>query len=453
MADGGMWDVAVIGGGAAGLAAAGALAAGGADVVLLEARGRLGGRVHTLHDAAWPLPVELGAEFIDVPGPAFDALRTMGGTAYRSSGGQWDVALGKARPLDYAGTIGQVLGRLDPPPERDQPFRQWLEACCADADDNARFLALKYVEGFHAADLDRVGVHWLAQAARQVAGGGGNVRWHPLGGFDLAVRGLAAACPGARVLQPPLTGHCEVRLGTVVRAVNWGRHGSELHCISRFGSELEPVRAHRVLVTVPLGVLQAPEGSQGAIRFTPALDEKRGILGKLAMGNVLKLVFRFREPFWEDVLEWCGDDGTREHKFLMDVGEFPAWWTPSPVAAPVLTAWAGGGAATRVLAQQGDHVAHALGELASVLDVPIDRVQAEVVDWRRHDWHADPFSRGAYSYVPADALPAQRSLAEPVDDVVFFAGEATAEGGWVGTVDGAILSGRRAATEILRSLS
>ena len=69
MGDGERFDVAIIGGGVAGLAAAGELAAHGVSVALLEARGRLGGRVHTLYDPAHPLPVELGAEFIDVPGP------------------------------------------------------------------------------------------------------------------------------------------------------------------------------------------------------------------------------------------------------------------------------------------------------------------------------------------------------------------------------------------------
>ena len=65
-----------------------------------------------------------------------------------------------------------------------------------------------------------------------------------------------------------------------------------------------------------------------------------------------------------------------------------------------------------------------------------------------HDWHDDPFSRGAYSYVPVDGLPAQQTLAQPLSDKLFFAGEATCTG-HVGTVHGAIQSGQRAAREIL----
>src|SRR3954468_7706237 len=105
-------DVAIIGGGVSGLTAARVLADAGLRVVLVEARGRLGGRIHTLHDPAFPLPVELGAEVVDVPGPAFDAIRSLGGAAYRSSGGQWEVAAGVARCLDMDDSVERVLGRL-----------------------------------------------------------------------------------------------------------------------------------------------------------------------------------------------------------------------------------------------------------------------------------------------------------------------------------------------------
>jgi len=436
------FDVAIVGGGVAGLAAAGELAAHGVSVALLEARGRLGGRVHTLYEPAYPLPIELGAEFVDVPGPAFDAIRAMGGAAFRSTGGMWEVAGGVARCLDFDDSVQRILDELDPPPEQDEPFAAWLDEHCGDASPHARALVERYVEGFHASELDRVGVKWLAETIEGTGGGGGEVRWHPLGGFGLAVRGLAAA----------LGRRCDVRLGSAVHRVDWRRGHAELHCRSRFGADLDPVRAARVLVTVPLAVLQATDGA-GAIRFAPELGEKREIVGQLAMGNVVKITFRFASPIWDDVLKWRGDgEGTREHKLFMADADFPAWWTPSPVAAPVLTAWAGGGAARRVLERGGDLAGRALESLARMLDVPRARVEAEVVDWRRHDWHADPFTRGAYTYVPAGALDAQAALGQPVDGTLFFAGEATAEDGWNGTVDGAIRSGKRAAGEILQSL-
>jgi monoamine oxidase len=66
-----------------------------------------------------------------------------------------------------------------------------------------------------------------------------------------------------------------------------------------------------------------------------------------------------------------------------------------------------------------------------------------------HDWQSDPFSRGAYSYGMAGADGAQKALANPVENTLFFAGEATDVTGHNGTVHGAIASGHRAAKEIL----
>jgi monoamine oxidase len=70
-----------------------------------------------------------------------------------------------------------------------------------------------------------------------------------------------------------------------------------------------------------------------------------------------------------------------------------------------------------------------------------------------HDWQADPFSRGAYSYAKVGADGAHAALASPVGNTLFFAGEATDTGGHNGTVHGAIASGERAAAEILTSIS
>lgn len=437
----GRYDVAVIGGGVAGLAAARDLGAAGLRVALLEARDRLGGRVRTLHDPAWPLPVELGAEFIDVPGPAWDALRLAGGTAYRSAGGFWEVDDGRARALDLSAVTERVLGRLGEA-EGDMSFRDFLDRHCDGLDEHARRLALRYVEGFHAAEAERVGVRWLETTTEGAGGGGGDVRQHPLGGFDGVARGL----------RMQLGERCDVRLNTVVTAIHW-RHGEvELRCRSRTGGELDSVTAVRVVVTLPLGVLRA-EGGEGAVRFDPALPRtKREAVERLAMGSVVKVALRFREALWEEALEFPETEGDAppEHKFLMAEGDFSAWWTPSPVLAPVVTAWAGGGFAKRILASGDDPVALALDRLARMLGRDRRWVESRLEGFHRHDWDADPFARGAYSYGTVGGVEAQAALRQPVDDTLFFAGEATAERGWNGTVDGAIETGRRAAREILR---
>src|SRR5436305_8799723 len=70
-----------------------------------------------------------------------------------------------------------------------------------------------------------------------------------------------------------------------------------------------------------------------------------------------------------------------------------------------------------------------------------------------HDWQNDPFSRGAYSYGKVGAAAAQQALGAPIENTVFFSGEATDTSGHNGTVHGAIASGHRAAEEMIYARS
>jgi monoamine oxidase len=69
-----------------------------------------------------------------------------------------------------------------------------------------------------------------------------------------------------------------------------------------------------------------------------------------------------------------------------------------------------------------------------------------------HDWPADPLSRGAYSYETVASQGARAQLAKPVEDTLFFAGEATDTSGQASTVAGALASGQRAGQELLKSM-
>ena len=93
-----------------------------------------------------------------------------------------------------------------------------------------------------------------------------------------------------------------------------------------------------------------------------------------------------------------------------------------------------------------------IGQALSSLHALLGRrpeIESELESAHFHDWQADPFSRGAYSFVLVDGEKARKSLAEPISDTLFFAGEATDFEGEAGTVAGAIQSGRRAAREII----
>jgi len=85
-----------------------------------------------------------------------------------------------------------------------------------------------------------------------------------------------------------------------------------------------------------------------------------------------------------------------------------------------------------------------------MVGLPRARLEGLLESWLTHDWRRDPWSRGAYSYVGVSGLPAQRALGRPVAGTLFFAGEATEEDE-MGTVAGALASGRRAARRILHT--
>jgi len=160
---------------------------------------------------------------------------------------------------------------------------------------------------------------------------------------------------------------------------------------------------------------------------------------------VYRVTFRFRDPFWEDRREL-----QRAGFFFSHDPHFFTWWTSHPMQAPLLTGWMAGSAADRFAAPASETVvAEALASLARILGRKIPRPEAVYF----HNWQADSFFRGAYSYVPVNATRARETLAKPVSGTLFFAGEAADVEGHGATVHGAMASGRRSARLLLQSLT
>ena len=134
--------------------------------------------------------------------------------------------------------------------------------------------------------------------------------------------------------------------------------------------------------------------------------------------------------------------------------DFPVWWTPYPVSAPALVAWLGGPRAKEIGEADTDDeiIARATGALARQFGLTRREAGRKVAAGWVHNWVKDPFARGAYSYLLVGGSDAPAKLARPLARTLFFAGEASDPEGRTGTVHGAIATGRRAATQVLRTL-
>jgi monoamine oxidase len=439
-------DVAVVGAGAAGLAAAGELAAAGLSVAVVEARDRTGGRIATRRDPRVAIPIELGAEFVHGAAPEVaEVARQAGLVVLDVAGRRFEARGGKlTRVRDYWRQIDRVMRHLDAGVEPDRSFAEFLRGRPGGRPlARERRMAAEFVQGFHAADLERISARSLAEGGSPGADPAESLLGRVAGGYDRVPEWLA------RTLLP------SIRLSTVVEAVDWEPGRVALHLRGADGGSSLTLHAGAAVVTVPVGVLNAAAGEPGAIAFRPEVGIIRRAAAKLAMGAVQRISFAFTQAPWTDgQVQAPAGVGTASLQFMQTHdADFPVWWTAHPARVPFAVAWSGGPPAAALAAlPPGEARARALRALAAALGLSPRRVESRVVDSWTHDWQHDPFSRGAYSYALVGGSTAGRALSRPVERTLFFAGEATDSAARTGTVHGAIASGRRAAGQVLRAM-
>ncbi len=441
-------DVIILGAGAAGLSAAIELTRAGLAVSVIEARNRIGGRIFTLRDPVCDAPIELGAEFIHgKPPEIWDLLRRNHLDATEVDGDVWCLREDKLSPCDFFSEVDQLLEQMDDRAP-DQSFIEFLQHCCpgskSPATQAAKDWALGYVTGFHAADPAQISVHSLVKGLRADEKIEGNRA------FRIVSQGYEALLEIFRRELRAANVSCQ--LNTVAAAIRWQAGNVELSARNHSGTIT--MTAPRLLITLPLSILQASPEEPGAVRFVPDLPpQKQAALSKLAMGKAIRVTLRFQQRFWDDLRPPHSTESKSlaNMSFLLSHQDwFPTWWTTMPEQIPIITGWAPFRCAERLSGHSTDFVIEkSLHSLSCLLKLSKSELESLLVHAYWHDWQSDPFSRGAYSYVRVGGDKAQQALADPVDNTLFFAGEATDISGHNGTVHGAIASGYRSAKQIL----
>lgn len=430
--------ILIVGAGMAGLAAARTLHAADRPAIVLEARQRLGGRTYTDHTLG--LPVDLGAAWIHGPigNPLTPlahrfGLRTAPTDFLNREGNRLLAFDGAGAPLDlppyteglqyYEGAMLHLhASALTDPSVRDARSLAELYALGQPPSDHLtplQSLGFYYSsvirpQFLDAADLDEI--DWQLAAGYVKLPGGDWLL--PGGGYGQLAAGLADGL--------------DIRTNVVVTSVIWDEAGVTLR------TSAGDWRANQVILTLPLGVLQA-----GAVAFQPELPAaKQAAIARLGMGHYEKLVLRFPRQFWPDA--------PQRFQFLTDQRPelFTSWLNLAHYSGePVLATYHAGSRARHINRWPDEPlVAAALETLRHLFGPSVPAPTAYV----RTHWEDDPFTRGSYSFWKVGSQAGDRqALAEPTAGRLFWAGEAT-HSRYFATVHGAYESGVRAARQVLR---
>ena len=424
------FDVMVIGAGIAGLAAARRLQAQGARVAVLEARNRIGGRVWTDSSIAG-VPLDLGASWIQgTTGNPITALaRTFSLRTsvtdfenialYDSAGRRLSDPEVARIETKYRGVLQQVdrlRDKMARAGQSDISLDTALDRIQAQQNltENERrelnFAISAEIESEYAADASDLSLYnW-----DQDEGFGGESVLFP-SGYGQIGKGLALGL--------------DIRLNVRVKRIEYGDREV------RIQTDQNIFAADRVLVTLPLGVLKS-----GSVVFSPVLsDEKLASIRRLGMGILNKVYLRFPTVFWPKERDVLGVLSPRK-------GEWAQWINYYRSTGQPILAGLNAGKFGKYVEGLTDRevVGGAMKVLREIYGKSIPDPQSVIVT----RWGSEPFSLGSYSSIPPQATGKDYdTLAAPIGDRVFFAGEATSRS-YPATVHGAFLSGEREARRI-----
>jgi monoamine oxidase len=413
------YDVIIIGAGATGLSAMKLLAETGYHVCLLEAAGVAGGRILTIKEN-FESHVEAGAEFIHGKLPFTFKLLNEAGLSYEVvegkmigvKSGQWQTE----EHEDHWNEFMKRLGKL----KTDITILQFLEENFFEPEYiHLRQAVQRFAEGFDLADISKASILALKDEWKNID----KKQYRIKGGYIQIIDHLVNRC---RQLNT------EFYFNSLVNKIEY-KEGN----VSVYTTDNKKFQAKKLIITVSVGVLQS-----GTIQFKPALTDHAVAIQGLGFGAVIKFLLEFKTSFWKEF-----DDETG---FLLTDEEIPTWWTQLPAESHLLTGWLGGPNATKKIFEPDSSLLQtALLSLSSIFRIPPAMLQEELTNCKIINWLNQSYIKGGYSYNTLYSEQARKILSTPVDNTIYFAGEAISKNESQGTVESALQSGHDTAQMLI----
>ena len=423
-----MQTIIIVGGGAAGLMAAYELSKQNKyKIIVLEAAERLGGRMHTYTDDLFSMPVELGAEFVhgDLP-LTLSLLKQAEINYYKINGNMSYVEKGlfiKEKDEDkYWNDVMKQMKAL----KKDMPLSEFLISFFNDDKyEKTRQSVKGFAEGFDLADVSKASTcslynEWIHEEDAQ---------YRIDGGYIQLINYLVSECKKSDCIF--LTDCC-------VKKINWSKgEVNVLTMCSRF------FKGDKIIIAVPLSVLQVDKNDMNYIEFAPEINHHLNAAKNIGFGAVIKIIIEFNEVFWQSK--------KKDVCFIQTNEKISFWWTQLPNEKAILTGWLGGPKALELKDVTDEElIAISLQSLSSAFNINIDKLKEKVKAQQVLNWANIKHIHGGYSYNLVGSMEAKKLLQQPINETIFFAGEAIYEGKSEGTVEAALISGKQAVSRLMQ---
>jgi monoamine oxidase len=388
-----------------------------------------------MHEPAIKHAVEGGAEFIHGNlKVTLELLKEAGLEKKELEGEMWQFVNGRwKKENDFFEHAGMVIEKLKELKE-DMSIAAFLSKYFTGHKYEALGNSLKsYIEGYYSGEVTKISARSFLEECLSED----EQQYRPAEGYGKMIEYVSDCCEKAGSI---------IQLSTVVKEIRWAKGQVEV-----IDETHHSYTAHKAIITVPLGVLTAEKDRRGAIDFLPALPAKTEAARQMGFGAAIKVLLAFKENLVKDeqIQRQAGIDLNNLSMALSDM-PIPTWWTQLPNDSCLLTGWLSGPKAEEIKHKDDETIMQtALESLAGILNVGHDSLKERLQWWKVFNWAIDPFTKGSYSYSTLYTAKARKILMEPVEDTLFFAGEALYEGPEMGTVEAALTSGLDTASKIL----